>query len=185
MRELIAAAKAKPGALTYGSAGIGTGGFMSAELLNMQAQIKMTHVPYKGSNEAFPDLLAGRISAVFTTLPVVAGFMVDSRLKVLAVASAKRSASAPDLPTIAESGLPGFDVTPWFGLAAPKGTTGLILKTLADAIEDVASGDDVKKQLAAIGGERISLSLDQFRDFMAREVPKWAKVVDFAGIKPQ
>lgn len=185
VRELILAAKARPGQLTCGHAGVGTGGFMSGELLKMMAKIDMQGVPYRGSNEALPDLLADRISVVFTTLPVIASFRADERLKVVAVSSEKRTASAPDLPTIAESGLPGFDVTPWFGIAAPKGTPRPVLEALAEAVDQIGRSAYVRSQLEKIGGEYRALALADFGEFMARDVPKWAKVVEFAGAKPQ
>jgi tripartite-type tricarboxylate transporter receptor subunit TctC len=185
VRELVAAAKARPGEIMYGSAGIGTGPYMAAELLNMLAQIKMAHVPYRGTNEAIADLLTGRISVILPPLPIIAGFMKDDRLKVLAVTTEKRSASAPDLPTVAESGVPGFDVTTWFGIVAPKGTPLAIRKALAEAIEDIGRGEDTRKRLAAAGGELMPLSLDGFGEYMDKDVPKWAKVIEFAGVKIQ
>lgn len=181
--ELIAAAKTRPGQIMYGSAGLGTGGFMAGELLNMMAQIKLAHVPYKGTNEAVTDLLTGRISVILPPFPIIAGFVGDNRLKLLAVTGSKRSAFAPDLPTVAESGVPGFDVTTWSALVAPKGTPEPIRKILADAIEEMARSEDVKKRVAAAGGEPLALSLDKLNAFMTAEVPKWAKVIEFAGVK--
>jgi tripartite-type tricarboxylate transporter receptor subunit TctC len=185
VRELIAAAKARPGEIMYGSAGVGTGGFMAAELLNMMAGLKLTHVPYKGTNEAVADLLTGRISVILPPAPIIAGFIGDSRLNVLAVTSEKRTEFAPELPTIAESGVPGFDVRTWSGLVAPKETPAPILKQLADAIEEIAAGDDVKRRLAAAGADALALSLDRFGEFMTEEIPKWARVIEFAGVTPQ
>ena len=183
VQELIAAAKARPGEITYAHAGIGTGGHMAAELMNMMASIKLRPVPYQATSQAVTDLLTGRVSVVFTSFPVLSGFANDPRLKLLAVTSERRIQAAPQLPTAAESGLPGFEIAPWFGLVAPKGTSQAILKTVADAIEEVARLDDVKRQLAAANADRNPLSLDAFGAFMARDVPRWAKVIEFAGIK--
>lgn len=181
--DLIRVAKAKPGEIMYGSAGVGTGPQLAAELFNMMAGVKLVHVPYKGTNEAAADLIGGRLSVLFAPLPTVAGFIADGRLKALATTTAQRTSVAPDLPTIAESGVPGFDVTLWFGLVAPKGTPRQILSSLAAAVEDAMKSNDVKKALATNGGEPIAASLDAFASFIAADVPKWAKVVEFAGLK--
>src|ERR1019366_8909177 len=140
----------------YGSAGVGTGPYMAAELLNMLANIKMTHVPYKGSNEAIADLITGRLSVLFAPLPSVSGFVNDGRIKLLAATPEKRTTVAPNLPTLSELGVKGFDVTLWFGLVAPKGTPPTILKALAEAVQEAAKSDEVKKRLATAGGEPIS-----------------------------
>jgi tripartite-type tricarboxylate transporter receptor subunit TctC len=181
--ELVAAAKAKPGELTYGSAGVGTGPQLAAELLAMHTATKFTHVPYKGTNEAVGDLLTGRISMLFAAAPVVAGFIADGRLKALAVTSAKRTSIAPDLMTVAESGVPGFDVTLWFGLVAPKGTSPHIVNLLASRIEAIQKGPDIKQQLAKIGGEPLIGSGAEFAAFIVNDIPKWKKAVDHSGMK--
>lgn len=185
VQELIALAKSKPGEVMYGSAGVGTGPYMAAELLNMLAGIKMTHVPYKGTNEALSDLVTGRLSVLFAPLPSVAGFVNDGRIKLLAATPEKRTSVAPTLPTLAESGVAGFDVTLWFGLLAPKGTPAPILAMLAKAVEDAAKSEDVKKRLAAAGGEPISATLGDFAAFIAKDIPKWEKVIRHAGVERQ
>jgi len=181
--ELVAAAKAKPGELTYGSAGVGTGPQLAAEILAMRTGTKFTHVPYKGTNEAVADLVTGRISMLFAAAPVVAGFIADGRLKALAVTSAKRTSIAPNLITVAESGVPGFDVTLWFGLVAPKGTPPQIVNLLANRIEAMKQGDDIKQQLARIGGEPLIGSGQAFADFVANDAPKWKQAIEHAGMK--
>jgi tripartite-type tricarboxylate transporter receptor subunit TctC len=181
--ELIALAKAKPGEIMYGSAGVGTGPYMAAELLNMLANIKMTHVPYKGTNEAIADLITGRLSVLFAPLPSVSGFVNDGRIKLLAATPEKRTTVAPNLPTLSELGVKGFDVTLWFGLVAPKGTPPTILKALAEAVQEAAKSDEVKKRLATAGGEPISATLDEFGAFIAKDIPKWAKVIQHAGVE--
>jgi tripartite-type tricarboxylate transporter receptor subunit TctC len=183
VQELVAAAKARPGEITYGSAGVGTGPQLAAELLGMHTRTKFTHVPYKGTNEAVADLLTGRISMLFAAVPVVVGFIQDGRLKALAVTSGKRTTVAPDLVTVAESGVPGFDVTLWFGLVAPKGTPPHILRLIASKIETIQSGQDIKQQLAKIGGEPLIGSDEEFAAFIARDIPKWKNAVDHSGLK--
>jgi tripartite-type tricarboxylate transporter receptor subunit TctC len=183
VKELIAAAKQRPGEISYGSSGVGTGPQLAAELFNMMTGIKLTHIPYKGTNEAVTDLLTNRIGVLFSPLPTVAGLGKEGRLKVLATGSGKRSIGAPDLPTIAEAGVPGFDVSLWFGLVAPKGTPPAILKAIAAAIEKAHQNDDVKLRLAANGGEPMKASLEDFAAFIAKDVPKWAKAVEHAGMK--
>lgn len=183
VQDLIKIAKARPGEIFYGSAGVGTGPQLAAELLNMMAGIKLVHVPYKGTNEAAADLLGGRISVLFAPLPTVAGFISSGQLKALATTPAKRPSVAPNLPTIAESGVPGFDITLWFGLVAPKGTFPEILKAVAAGVEKAMQNEDVKKSLAVNGGEPISASLDDFAAFIAKDIPKWGKVIDYAGLK--
>ena len=183
VKELIAYAKERPGEVMYGSAGVGTGPQLAAELFNMEAGVKLTHVPYKGTNEAVADLLTGRLSVLFAPYPSVAGFVKDGRLKALATTTEKRSSVAPELTTIAEAAIPGFDVTLWFGLVAPKGTPAPILKTLADAVEEAKKSDDLKRRLAASGGEPISAALDEFAAFIRADIPKWKKAIEHAGMK--
>jgi tripartite-type tricarboxylate transporter receptor subunit TctC len=185
VKELIALAKAKPGEVMYGSAGVGTGPYMAAELLNMMAGIKMTHVPYKGTNEAVADLITGRLSVLFAPLPSIAGVAKEGKIKLLAATPERRTSVAPDLPTVAEAGVAGFDVTLWFGLLAPKGTPREILKSLADAVTEAAKTEEVRKRLAMAGGEPLSATLDDFKAFIAADIPKWAKVIQHAGVQPQ
>ena len=181
--ELVEAAKAKPGELTYGSAGVGTGPQLAAELLAMHTGTKFTHVPYKGTNEAVGDLLTGRIAMLFAAAPVVAGFIADGRLKALAVTSAKRTSIAPDLVTVAEAGVPGFDVTLWFGLVAPKGTPPHIVNLLASRIEAIQKGPDIRQQLLKVGGEPVIGSGPAFAAFVESDIPKWKKAIDHSGMK--
>jgi tripartite-type tricarboxylate transporter receptor subunit TctC len=183
VKELIAYAKARPGEVMYGSAGVGTGPQLAAELFNMEAGVKLTHVPYKGTNEAVSDLLTGRLSVLFAPYPSVAGFVKEGRLKALATTTEKRSSVAPELPTIAEAAIPGFDVTLWFGLVAPKGTPAPVLKVLADAVDTAKQSEDVKRRLAASGGEPIFASLDDFAAFIRADIPKWKKAIEHAGMK--
>lgn len=185
VQELIALAKKKPGEVLFGSAGVGTGPYMAAEVLEMLAGIKMTHVPYKGTNLALTDLMTGRISVLFAPLPSVSGVAKSGKIKLLASTPAKRPSVAPDLPTIAESGVKGFDVTLWFGLVASKGTPRPILVKLANAVQATGKSEDVKARLALAGGEPMTLTLDDFGVFLKNDVPKWAAIVKHAGLVPQ
>lgn len=169
--------------LFFGSAGVGTAPHLSGELFNMMTGAKLTHVPYRGNSQGLIDLVSGRLHAVFAPAPTLAAFVSDQRVKALAVTSAKRSSQYPDLPTLAESGLPGFDTSIWYGFLAPKGTPPQILKVLADGLVEAGNSEDVKTQLARNGAEPLSITLDQFGAFIADDIAKWRKVVEFAQIK--
>jgi tripartite-type tricarboxylate transporter receptor subunit TctC len=169
--------------LFFGSAGVGTAPHLSGELFNMMTGTKLTHVPYRGNSQGLLDLVSGRLHAIFAPAPTLAAFVSDQRVKALAVTSAKRTSQHPDLPTLAESGLPGFDTAIWYGFLAPKGTPAPILKTLADALVEAGENADVKTQLARNGAEPLSITLDKFGTFIAEDIEKWRKVVDFAQIK--
>jgi len=169
--------------LFFGSAGVGTAPHLSGELFNMMTGTKLTHVPYRGNSQGLLDLVSGRLHAIFAPAPTLAAFVSDQRVKALAVTSAKRTSQHPDLPTLAESGLPGFDTAIWYGFLAPKGTPAPILKTLADALVEAGENADVKTQLARNGAEPLSITLDKFGAFIAEDIAKWRKVVDFAQIK--
>jgi tripartite-type tricarboxylate transporter receptor subunit TctC len=183
VKELIAAAKAKPGQILYGSAGVGTGTHMAAELFQMETQTKMTHVAYKELGAALLDLMGGRISVLFSPLGTVIGSINGGKLKGLAVTTERRTALAPDIPTIAESGVPGFDVKLWIGLVAPKGTPEEVLQAVGKAVAAVQQNSDLAPSLLAVGGEPVSISFADFADFMRKDIQTWAKVVEHTGIK--
>ena len=184
VRELISLAKARPGELTFASGGAGTGNHMAAELLKSVASIDIRHIPYKGVLAAVPDLLGERVTMMFSPLPVVLPLVHDGKLRALAVTSLKRSASAPDLPTIAESGYPGFEVTIWYGLVAPAGTPPAIIRRLHLETVKALALPDLRAKLADLAGEAIGNSPDEFAAIIRSEIPKWAKVIKDAGIKP-
>ena len=162
--------------MTYGSAGVGTGPQLAGELFVAMSQIKLTHVPYKGTNEALGDLMTGRISLLFAALPVVSAHIRDGRLKALGITTGQRSDLAPDIPTIAEFGLPGFDVLLWFGLAAPRGTPD-------HAVRAIAVGDrkhpEGRRHAQAPGCRSAPTSwprtLDDFAKFIDADIPKWGR----------
>ncbi len=183
VEEVIALAKETPGELTYGSAGVGTGPQLAGELFVAMSGIKLTHVPYKGTNEAIGDLMTGRISLLFAALPVVSAHIRDGRLKALGITTGQRSELAPDIPTISESGLPGFDVLLWFGLAAPRTTPDHLTQTIASAVKSIQQEEDTRKRLAAVGADVLSLTIGDFEAFINADIPKWARAVEHSGLK--
>jgi tripartite-type tricarboxylate transporter receptor subunit TctC len=182
IQDLITLAKAKPGEINYGSAGTGTAPHLSGELFNMLTGAKLTHVPYRGNNQGLIDMVSGRITAIFAPAPTVAGFLKDDRVKALAVTSANRSSLAPDLPTLAELGLSGFDTSIWYGFMAPKGTPAAVLQAIADVVLAANSDADVNAQLKASFAEPLSMKRDEFATFLKADIEKWKKVVEFAGV---
>jgi tripartite-type tricarboxylate transporter receptor subunit TctC len=179
--DLIAMAKAKPGDTLYATAGKGTATHLAAELFNMTTGVKMTPVHYKGGGETIKDLLSGQVKVMFSTIPPVLSFVRDGRLRGLATTAPKRDNALPDLPTIAEAGLPGFDVRLWFGLAAPKGTPGPVIQRLAAATKQALDSEDTKSKLAALGFAPLYGTPEQFGAFYRSEIAKWAKVVETIG----
>jgi len=180
--ELIALARAHPGGVLYGSAGNGSGTHLAGELFNYTSGVKLVHVPYRGIPPALVDLLGGRLAAVFATAPTVAGYIADGRLVALAVSTAERSRLAPDVPTMAEAGLPAYETALWYGVVAPKGTPRDIRAALADALMAANALPDVQSQLAANGAEPLALKLDAFTAFIREDMKRMKTVVDYAGI---
>ncbi len=182
VKELIALAKARPGQIIYASAGNGTAGHLSGELLKSMAKVEMVHVPYKGNVPAITDLIGGQTSLLFATMPTVLPHVKSGRLNAIAVTGAKRSPAAPDLPAIAET-LPGYDVTNWVGAFAPAGTPRDVVTKLHAEIVRVMQAPDIQKRLLTEGAKFTPLSPDQFGDFVKSEIAKWAKVIQQAGIR--
>ena len=183
VQELVAAAKRKPGEILYGSSGNGTGPHLSGELFNLMAGVKLTHVPYKGSPQAMTDLLGGRVQAMFAPASTALPHIKAGTLKVLAVSSAKRTGSSPELPTIAESGLPGFETSVWFGLLAPAGTPRDIIERLNREANRALADPAVKTQFAAQGIDGMGGTAEQFAAYIKDETAKWARVVQASGAK--
>jgi tripartite-type tricarboxylate transporter receptor subunit TctC len=184
VRELISLAKAQPGELTYGSGGTGTGNHMAAELFKSVAGLDIRHIPYKGVLAVVPDLLGGRVSMMFSPLPVVLPLVREGKLRAIAVTSLKRSAAAPELPTIAESGYPGFEVTIWYGLLAPAGTPPAIIRRLHLETVKALAQPDLRAKLSDQGLDAIGNSPEEFAAIIKSETPTWAKVIRDAAIKP-
>ncbi len=183
IRDLIALAKAQPGKLTYGSPGVGTVGHLTFELFNTQAGTKMTHVPYKGTAQATNDMLAGQIDLRTFSIPLAAPLMKSGRVRVLGINGRQRSPLLPDVPTVSESGLPGFESNNWNGIVAPAGTPREIIMKLHDEIERRVLKSDVREQLIREGYDIAGLGPEEFREFMKSETAKWAKVIKAANVK--
>ena len=179
--EFIAYAKANPGRISFGSSGIGTSPHLSVELLKSMTGINLVHVPYKGGAQSSTDLLGGQIQLLITNLPEQIGYIKAGKTRALGVSTIKRSPQLPDLPTISEAGVPGFDVTVWYGLCAPAGLPrALVDKVNADVAKAVLS-PDTQRRLFDQGVEASRNSPEEFAAFIRAEVTKWAKVVRDSG----
>ncbi|HZH57020.1 tripartite tricarboxylate transporter substrate-binding protein [Yanghanlia caeni] len=181
VKELVELAKSSKHGLTFASSGNGQSTHLSAELFRTMAGIEMTHVPYKGSAPAMTDLMSGQVDIMFNTMLSSMPFVKEGKLKALAVTSAQRSQAAPDLPTIAESGYPGYEATAWNGLLAPKGTPADVLAKLNGALKEVLADPSVKERFAAQGFDARWLSTQDFGAFIDNEISKWADVVEKSG----
>ena len=184
VKELIAYAKANPGKLTFGSSGHGTTLQMSGELLKVISQVDLVHVPYKGSSPAIADLLGSQISMIFDNLPSAFPHIKAGKLKALAVTSSQRVPQLPNVPTMVEAGVPGYDVMSWFGLLAPANTPKPIIDKLNQAIVEILKTPDVQQQIEAQGAIPTPETPDQFAAFIRNEIEKWNKVVQTAKLKP-
>lgn len=183
VRELIALAKARPGSLTFGSSGAGAASHLAGELLKGMAGVNLVHVPYKGQAPATTDLLGGQISLMFNNPITSLTYIKAGRLRALAVSTAKRSKELPEVSTIAESGLPGFDVGFWLGTLAPAGTPRPIIDKLNTEMVRIVRLPDVVERLDALGVEPVGSSPDEFARTIHSEIIRWAKVVKDAGVK--
>jgi tripartite-type tricarboxylate transporter receptor subunit TctC len=181
--ELIALARREPGRLTYAHAGAGTSQHLAAELLKSMAQIDIQPVAYRGTTHLLPDLLAGRVTMSFANIVNVVPLVREGKLRAFAVTSLKRSAIALDLPTMAESGYPGFEAVPWLGLMAPAGTSPAIIDKLHHETVRVLALPDVRKKLGDLGLDIVGGTPAEFSAVIAREIPQWAKVIKAAGIR--
>ena len=182
VRELIALAKEKPGALNYASAGSGGGAHLAAETFRIATGIDVVHVPYKGTGPAVAGILGGQVSFMFASIPSVIGH-VPGKLNALAVSSAKRSAALPDVPTVAEAGVPGYELVSWFGLAAPAGTPPEIVKALSEQISHVLADKEFLERLKAAGGDPLPMGASEFHAFLAREITRWSGIIRQTGAK--
>ncbi len=181
--ELVALAKAQPGKLTYGHAGIGTSQHLAGELFKYMAHVDVTPVAYRGSTAVMPDLVAGRLTMFFGNVVNVLPLVKEGKLRAFAVTSLKRSAAAPDLPTMAESGYPGFEAVPWFGLMAPAGTAPDIIEKVHRETVKILAMPDVRKIMEQQGLDIIGNSPRELAAVIQSETPQWAKVIKDAGIK--
>ena len=185
IQELIALARAQPGKLTYASFGIGSSAHLTFELFKEMTGIDMLHVPYKGGQPAIADLLAGQVSIYIPVLPSVVQLHKAGRLRLLAVTSAKRSSAVPEIPTIAESGVPGFEASNWFAFMAPAGTPPDVIARLNAEAARALQAADVREKLAGLGFETQSSTPAELAAFLRRESDKWSKVVKASGARAE
>jgi tripartite-type tricarboxylate transporter receptor subunit TctC len=181
--EIVALAKAQPGKLTYAHAGVGTSQHLAAELFKYMAHVDIVPVAYRGTTALLPDLLAGRITMSFANIVNVMPLAREGKLHVLAITSIKRSALAPDLPTMAEVGFPGFEAVPWFGLLAPAGTPRDVIDKIYGETAKALATPEVRKRFDELGLEPVGNTPAEFAAVIKKETPEWAKVIKDAGIK--
>ncbi|MFP5472789.1 MAG: Bug family tripartite tricarboxylate transporter substrate binding protein [Gammaproteobacteria bacterium] len=181
VKEMIAYAKANPGKITFGSPGSGASPHVSGELFKSMTGTDLLHIPYKGSAPAMTDLLGGQTSVMFDNMPSAIQHVRSGKLRPIAVTTAKRSPELPDVPTIAEAGVPGYEATSWFGMFAPAGTPKPVLDKLHAALIKVLNQADVKKKIAEQGGDAVAETPAQFAAFIKAESVKWGKVVKESG----
>jgi tripartite-type tricarboxylate transporter receptor subunit TctC len=182
VKELVALAKAKPGSLNYASGGNGSSPHMAMELFKSLAKVDLVHVPYKGTQSVI-GILRGETALLFENLISVGAHIKSGKLRVLAVGASKRSSALPEVPTVAEAGVPGYDVVLWFGMLAPAGTPGAAVTTIHREISSILKLPDVKARLAMQGAEPVGNSPEEFDAFIKSEIAKWAKVVKENGLK--
>jgi tripartite-type tricarboxylate transporter receptor subunit TctC len=183
--ELIALAKAKPGQLQYASAGVGTLTHLSAELFKLATGVDMLHVPFRGGGPANIDVIGGHTKLMFNNVPTAMPHIRSGKLRALGVSAAKRISALPDIPTIAEAGVPGFEATNWWGIVAPAGTPASVVERLHSEITAVQNSPDVHRTLAAEGAEIAQMSSAEFGSFLVQEMNKWERVVKAANIKAE
>ena len=181
--ELVALAKAKPGQLNFGSAGNGSAIHMAGAMFKTMAGIDIVHVPYKGNAASLADLVAGRVQIMFSNLLTTAPHVKAGRLRALGISTAKRSPQAPDLPTIAESGVPGYDYAPWYGILAPARTPRAIIMRLNREIGEVVNAPDMKARFRKQGIDLVSSTPEEFAALIRREIPKWREIVKKSGAR--
>jgi len=184
-QELVAYAKANPGKLNFASPGEGSGAHLAGELLNQEAGIKAVHIPYKGLAPAVTDLLGGQVQMMFAGISTVIQHVKAGKLVALAIASPRRNAQLPEVPTVAESGLPGFDVTSWYGFVVRSGTPPAIIEKIQRDTAEALRMPDVQAKLAEQGLEPVGDTPAQFASVIDAETTKWVGIVHKAGIKPQ
>lgn len=185
VKELIAFAKARPGQINFASAGVGTNPHLAMELFLSMTDLKMVHVPYKGSGQGVIDLLAGHVTVMMPSILTALNYVKNKRLRALGVTSAKRAAGVPDIPTIAEAGVPGYEAVQWFGVLAPAATPRDIIMRLHKEIVRTVQAPDIKPKLINDGADPVGSSPEEFAAFIRSETNKWAKVAKSIGIKPE
>ncbi len=183
LQDFISLAKAKPGALNFGSGGAGTSNHLAGELFNIVTGTKLVHIPYKGVNLAMQDVLAGNVHLVFIGIPAAAPHIKAGKLRALALVAPQRSSALPDVPTVAEAGLRDFEVTTWYGVLAPAGTSRNIVNRLNLELVKIMHSPELKEKLAATGTEPHTSTPEEFAAYIKSEIAKWGEVVRKAGVK--
>ncbi|HWI16029.1 MAG TPA: tripartite tricarboxylate transporter substrate binding protein, partial [Burkholderiales bacterium] len=185
VKELIAFAKARPGALNYASSGSGAAAHLAAELFKSMTGVQMTHVPYKGAAPALTDVLAGQCQLIFATSLSVQPYIKSGRLRALAVTTARRARANPELPTVAEAGVPGFEANTWHGIVVTARTPAAITARLNSEVNKVLQRPEVRERIEGLGGEIIGGTQQQFAAYVQSEIPKWTKVVKESGARAE
>ncbi len=185
LKELIALAKARPGELNYSSSGSGSSSHLAIELLKYMTGINLVHVPFKGSGQSMPALLAGQVQMIFDPLPTSLLHVKTGKLRALAISTAKRSPAMPDLPTAAEAGVRGFESSLWYGLLLPAGASNPLVDKLNTAVNDALRSPDLVERFAALGAEPAGSTAIAFSKTIAEEITKWGRVIKSAGIRAE
>jgi tripartite-type tricarboxylate transporter receptor subunit TctC len=185
LAELIAAAKAKPGALSYASSGPGTPYHMAGELFKAMAGVSILHIPYKGSSGARSDVLGGQVDLMFDAVPTMSEHIRSGKVKALGTTGTTRSSVLPDVPTIAEAGVPGYEATIWLGLMAPKNTPAAIVNRLNAEVVKIVSNAEVARAWKAQGASPMPMSVAEFTRYLDNDIVKWAHIVKVSGAKPE
>ena len=187
VQEFLAYARANPGAIAYGSGGVGSAGHLSVELFEGLTHVKLTHVPYKGSGPALADLVAGQIQAMILTLPAAMSYIKSGKVRAIATSGAKRSPALPDLPTLQEGGanfgLGGYEYAPWYGWFVPAGTPRAVVERLNHAINKVISTPALKEQFSALGLEPDPMTPEKFAEIFAADITRWGGIIRRLGLK--
>lgn len=183
VKDLIRLAKRRPGELNYGSGGVGSTPHLSGALFALMANINIVHIPYKGTAPAITDLMAGRVQMGFFGIPPALPHIKNKKLRAVAVTSAHRSPALPDVPTVAESGLPGYEMNPWYGVLAPAGTSPEIVARLNNELSKIMRTTEMKERLAGYGAEPTTTSPEEFGAQIRVDIGKWTKVIQDEGIK--
>ena len=183
--ELIKAAKAKPGGMSYASSGPGTPYHMAGELFKAMAGIAVVHIPYKGSAGARTDVLGGQLEMMFDAIPTMTEHIKSGKVKAIATTGKARSSALPDVPTMAEAGVPGYEATIWLGLMAPKGTPAAVVTRLNTELSKITSNPEVRRAWGAQGTTPMTMGVDEFTRYMNDDITKWARIVKISGAKPE
>lgn len=183
VKELLALARQKPGVLNYGSAGSGSTSHLAAAVFATAARIDVVHVPYKGSAQAATELLGGQLQFVFEAIGAATQYHRSGRLRGLGISTLKRSSNLPEMPTIAEAGVPGFEMSTWHTVSAPRGTPDVIVARLNQSVVDGLRNSEIRERFLALGTEPVGSTSAQLREHIAREVPRWARVLEELGLR--